>query len=49
MINVGGKNEGCFNGVLNGFQGNLKEVQRLFEGSLKGVSRKLFNKDLRVF
>ena len=45
------KIEGCFNGVLNGIQRCLQEVQwvfeesfkvfsRLFQGSFKGVSRK---------
>ena len=32
------KIEGCFNGVLSGFQEYLKEVEWLFEGSLQGVS-----------
>ena len=31
---------GCINGVLNGFQGCLKEVQWVFWESFKGVSRK---------
>ena len=47
-----GKNEECFNGVLSGFQRNLKEAQWLFGGSFKGIRRKfqgLFNKDLGFF
>ena len=28
----------CFNGDLNGFQGCLKEVEWMFEGSFQGVS-----------
>ena len=46
------KIEGCFYGVLNGFQRCLKEVQwvleerfkgvsRMFRGNFKGVSRKI--------
>ena len=34
------KIEGCFDGVLSGFQEDLKEVEWVFEGSLQGVSRK---------
>ena len=30
---------GCFNDVLSGFQWHLKEVQCVFTGSFKGVSR----------
>ena len=36
---VSRKTKGCFNGVLNGFQGCLREFQWLVEGSSKGVSR----------
>ena len=32
--------EGCFIGVLSGFQGHLKEVLWVIEGSFKGVSKK---------
>ena len=35
------KIEGCFNGVLSGVQGCLKEVQWVFEESFKVVSRML--------
>ena len=36
------KIEGCFDGVLSGFQEDLKEVEWMFEGSLQGVSRKFY-------
>ena len=42
------KNEGCFNGVLCGFQECLKEVQWVFEGSFQGVSR-FFKGSFKVF
>ena len=31
--------EGCFNGVLSGFQACLNEVEWVFEGSFQSVSR----------
>ena len=33
------KIEGCFNGVLSGFQACLNEVEWVFEGSFQSVSR----------
>ena len=33
------KIEGCFVGVLSGFQEDLKEVEWVFEGCLQDVSR----------
>ena len=35
------KIEGCFNGVLSGFQGCLKEIQWMFEENFEVVSRKV--------
>ena len=37
---VSRKIEGCFNGVLSGFQECLEEVEWVFEESFQGVSRK---------
>ena len=33
------KIEGCFNGVLSGFQECLKEVEEVFEVSFQGVPK----------
>ena len=38
--------DGCFNGVLSGIQECLKEVEWVFEGSFKDVSR-MFQERLR--
>ena len=48
---VSRKIEECVKGVLCGFQGYLKEVQREFQGSFKFVTRKFqgcSKKDFRV-
>ena len=38
---ISGKFQMCFNGVLSGLYGCLKEAQCVFEEGLKGVSRML--------
>ena len=39
--------EGCFIGVLSGFQECLKEVEWIFEGSFQGVSR-MFQRSFKL-
>ena len=42
-----GKVEGCFNEVLSGYHGYLKEIQRVFEE--KKISKKSFMCASRMF